>query len=128
MKNYVQINPTVKSKPALLKVSTLTKINPFQSPKTPILSPKVNTKPLGKAANNTSTTVGLKVCRSVKQMAARGQGESEELAQINMLGLDEGEELFVDSSSKMKGRPMSSYQSIEYILRNVERSWRRCWS
>jgi hypothetical protein len=90
MKNYVQIKPAVKSKPALIKIAPLTKINPLQSPKTPVLSPKVSMKAIGSLANNSKQTAGLKMCRSAKQIIPHCQVESEELAQMNMLGLDEG--------------------------------------
>jgi hypothetical protein len=77
MKNYVQIKPTLKSKPALIKVPTLSKINPLQSPKTPVLSPKVSIKAIGSAANISKQTTGLKMCRSAKQIIPHCQVESE---------------------------------------------------
>jgi hypothetical protein len=89
MKNYVQIKPAVKSKPVIIKIAALTKINSLQSPKA-VLSPKVSNKAIGSVPNNSKQAAGLKMCRSAKQIIPHCQVESEELAQMNMLGLDEG--------------------------------------
>jgi len=94
MKNYVQLNQAVKLKQNQSKISAVSKINGTLTPKGTTLSSKVSLKTIGSETNTLKQSKKssiLAMTRSAKQISQPYLIENEELNQMNMLGLHEGE-------------------------------------